>query len=217
MMSRFFYLIVLGLVMTPGILDAQETEILYAKADSILARLNDWDQDELEHYERPQLDPDRVTSGETNGWIETGKAELKELGVLVVWNNELRRYDFAEPLNILPAKLEEVPDPSTGLTMIALATDTSSLLNKCDCNEAIIRLMKDQISLLERLTTGLDSREDTLLLNDAYTKRLDKYFEVYKRCQRIYQKERYDSCPNDREGNELDRELNALLKKNGLR
>jgi hypothetical protein len=48
----------------------------------------------LESYERPDVNSNRKTSGETNGWIGEHKRLLKELGATVIWNNEERKYEL---------------------------------------------------------------------------------------------------------------------------
>jgi len=86
------------LLMFGSVLHAQNTgQRNKAKIDSVLASLNEWDINELDLYERPQAYPKNyITSGETNGWIDTHKEELKELGAEVIWDGKKKRY-FLKP------------------------------------------------------------------------------------------------------------------------
>jgi hypothetical protein len=64
--------------------------------DRLIEHLNSWDTDELNTFERPELDPNRKTSGETNGWIAEHKSLLQELGAAVIWNKELLKYELVK-------------------------------------------------------------------------------------------------------------------------
>ena len=62
--------------------------------DGLIAHLNRWDKEELDTYERPDVNPNRITSGETNGWIREHKKRLKKLGATVIWNEEQLQYEL---------------------------------------------------------------------------------------------------------------------------
>jgi len=65
------------------------------KALILLGKLNSWDGEECDIHERPEAYPDRVASGESNGWIDTHKEGLAKLGYEVAWDAKVRRYLFA--------------------------------------------------------------------------------------------------------------------------
>lgn len=62
--------------------------------DGLIAHLNRWNKEELDTYECPAGNPNRITSGETNGWIREHKKRLEKLGATVVWNKELLQYEL---------------------------------------------------------------------------------------------------------------------------
>lgn len=80
--------------MLGSVLFAQKTDLQQkAKIDSIIQSLNEWDTQELDLYERPEAySNERITSGETNGWIMTHKEHLKELGAEVIWDPKKKKY-----------------------------------------------------------------------------------------------------------------------------
>lgn len=57
-----------------------------------LAKLESWDREECDVAERPAAYPGRVASGETNGYLDTQKAALRELGVEVRWDAAALHY-----------------------------------------------------------------------------------------------------------------------------
>lgn len=57
-----------------------------------LGRLNKWDKKAVEIYENSDKYSNHKDLGETNAWIGECKAELKKLGVLVIWDNAKRTY-----------------------------------------------------------------------------------------------------------------------------
>ena len=65
----------------------------------LVDHLNDWHADELLAYNEPERFPDRVTSGETNGWISAHEEELKKIGILIEWDKTGQKYKIANPKN----------------------------------------------------------------------------------------------------------------------
>jgi len=66
------------------------------EAQKILEKLNDWDKTELDIFEKPDKYPDRIVSGQTKGWVETHKEDLKKLGFTVIWNSDKKVYEFEQ-------------------------------------------------------------------------------------------------------------------------
>jgi hypothetical protein len=62
-----------------------------------LDKLNDWDKEELDVVERPEMYPGRKASGETGGWIVTWKSELRRVGMSVIWDPKKRKYEVVVP------------------------------------------------------------------------------------------------------------------------
>ena len=67
------------------------------KAQAILDDLNEWHTEELDILENPDKYPNRILSGETNGWVYAHKRELEELGYSIRWNNDKKLYKL-EPI-----------------------------------------------------------------------------------------------------------------------
>ena len=63
----------------------------------LVDHLNDWHADELLAYNEPERFPNRVTSGETNGWISSHEDELKKLGVTIGWDETDQKYIITTP------------------------------------------------------------------------------------------------------------------------
>lgn len=62
--------------------------------DNLIEHLNSWDKDELDASERPDVYPNRISGGETNGWIDEHKRLLKELGATIIWDKEKMKYEL---------------------------------------------------------------------------------------------------------------------------
>lgn len=77
-------------------LDETDENSNEAEIQSLIAKLNGWDKDELHVYEMQQHFPDQKTSGETNGWIGTHKEALEALGIQVRWDAIKREYQVAD-------------------------------------------------------------------------------------------------------------------------
>lgn len=76
-------------------IENNSAEISWPKdVDSLIEHLNSWNKNELEVYERPDIAPKQLTSGETNAWIEKHKKLLKELGAITIWNKEKKKYEL---------------------------------------------------------------------------------------------------------------------------
>lgn len=68
------------------------TEEFEKRVSYWLGRLNKWDKKAVEIYENPDKYSNYKDLGETNAWIGDCKAELKKLGVSVIWDNAERTY-----------------------------------------------------------------------------------------------------------------------------
>jgi len=73
-----------------------KSDLLTSEIRKILDKLNQWDKEEMDVYENRAAYPGRVSSGETNGWVETHKALLLEKGAKVNWNHSALRYELAD-------------------------------------------------------------------------------------------------------------------------
>lgn len=60
----------------------------------LINHLNTWNKNQLDAYERPEVYPNLITSGETNGWVSEHKRKLKELGATIFWNKEKKEYEL---------------------------------------------------------------------------------------------------------------------------
>jgi len=58
----------------------------------LLNKLNSWDKEELDRYERPNLYPGIKTSGETNAWIEEHKKLIQGQAANVIWDSQKKEY-----------------------------------------------------------------------------------------------------------------------------
>ena len=62
----------------------------------LVDHLNDWHADELLAYNEPERFPNRMTSGETNGWISVHEEQLKELNTEIS-DRKQQKYVIVEP------------------------------------------------------------------------------------------------------------------------
>jgi hypothetical protein len=60
--------------------------------EGLIDHLNDWYKDELDVYERPEAYPNRITDGQTGGWVIAHKEALGRLGAKVRWDSEAMSY-----------------------------------------------------------------------------------------------------------------------------
>jgi hypothetical protein len=72
----------------------ESSDEISSEVQAIVDKLNDWDKEELDVVECPNLYPNRVSSGETKGWIITHKQELEKLGFTVKWNHDKKIYEL---------------------------------------------------------------------------------------------------------------------------
>lgn len=63
-----------------------------ADAQGLIEHLNDWDIDELTAYNEPRQSSNRIASGETIAWIHAHKKELLQLGILIKWDPQQKKY-----------------------------------------------------------------------------------------------------------------------------
>ncbi len=65
-----------------------------SKVQALVDKLNNWDKEELDVVERPDVYANRLASGETHTWIIEHKRKLKQLGFSVKWNHERKFYEL---------------------------------------------------------------------------------------------------------------------------
>lgn len=95
----------------------------------------------------------------------------------------------------------------------SLKIDTSSLITPCDCNTALIIHMKEVIALLEEVKRIQKKEPATSALREEIEKRDIKHYEFFKRCMPIYNaKGAQRKCPNNEEGEALDKKVSTLRK-----
>jgi hypothetical protein len=95
----------------------------------------------------------------------------------------------------------------------SLKIDTSSLITPCDCNTALIIHMKEVIALLEEVKHIQKKEPATNALKEEIVKRDIKHYEFFTRCMPIYNaKDAQRNCPDNTEGEALDKKANILRK-----
>lgn len=99
------------------------------------------------------------------------------------------------------------------LSDASLKTDTAKISNVCECNDAIILIVKEDITILTEVKRVGKQSPKIKYLDDEYKKRIDKFNEIYKHCFPLYQQPGGDyKCANRTEAEKLDKELSSLKK-----
>jgi hypothetical protein len=99
----------------------------------------------------------------------------------------------------------------------SLKIDTTSLITPCDCNTALILHMKEVIALMEEVKRIQKKGPEMTSLMEEIRKRDIKHYEFFTRCMPIYNaKGSQRNCPNNEEGEALDKKGNALRKELGM-
>ncbi|MBO6938104.1 MAG: hypothetical protein JJ863_24255 [Deltaproteobacteria bacterium] len=84
-------------VAEPEVADAEPLSLpsLSEEGLAVLDRMSEWctnQGDDCDVAERPDAYPDRISSGETNGWIHSHREQAAEHGIAAVWSVSLRRF-----------------------------------------------------------------------------------------------------------------------------